>query len=931
MRTMPADVGQPGPSTTGALELSLAALSTSSEEGKMDVVRQAPVSRWGTDRPRRPDRGGTRGTVVTVLANHFVVQQKGVELYHYDVALTPERVMVSRARCREIFSAMLQQHAHRFGGRRPVYDGQKNIYTAGPLPFRQEEFRVETDGGQPAARATEDPARPARDRSVKVVITEVETKPVLHALFEALRGNLADMPYNVLQALDCVVRESLMARYVPVGRSFFSATVGRSNLGFGVEAWKGFYQSIRPTQQGLALVVDKSCTSFVQAMPVPEYVKNVLGRADLNRPLTDADRQKVKKALVGLRVECTHRGPMRMKFTITGITHRPLRKITFPLEENGESRTLSITDYFQQRYNYQCRLLQMPCLEKGRGDNPALFPMEVCTIVEGQHYKKKLNDKQVTEMLRITCTRPEQRRTEIGQTVQMNNYNADPYTQEFGMQINPTMTSVQARVLEPPKLQYRGGGPFVPDAGAWNIRGKVLLECLKINRWTVINFTRLDMGAINMFMGNFMNIARQSGLDFNQRPAANFRPGNWQDPGEALWGVCREATGGQRPPEGVAALDLIFCILPDRDNAGLYGNIKKICETEIGVVTQCLLQKNILKGSPQYCANVALKVNVKTGGRNTALVDALQMRLPIAAQQGVPTIVFGADVTHGATNDTSPSVAAVVANMDWPHMTKYRCMMSTQKSNQEIIENLYVPAPGAGEGTGMIRDLLLAYYRATKVKPARILFYRDGVSEGQFDAVRIHEIAAIKNACFSLSETYDPPLTFVVVQKRHHTRLFPTDNRNADRSGNIKPGTVVDTKICHPSEFDFYLCSHAGIQGTSKPTHYHVLFDQNGFTSDSLQGLTYAMCYTYARCTRSVSIVPPAYYAHLAAFRAKYYVGEASESGSLTSATGQVQAGQQLGTFESSGSSRSRPAQEASVVPPLPTVHESVRKVMFYC
>jgi hypothetical protein len=25
-------------------------------------------------------------------------------------------------------------------------------------------------------------------------------------------------------------------------------------------------------------------------------------------------------------------------------------------------------------------------------------------------------------------------------------------------------------------------------------------------------------------------------------------------------------------------------------------------------------------------------------------------------------------------------------------------------------------------------------------------------------------------------------------------------------------GTVVDTKICHPTEFDFFLCSHAGIK-----------------------------------------------------------------------------------------------------------------------
>ena len=28
----------------------------------------------------------------------------------------------------------------------------------------------------------------------------------------------------------------------------------------------------------------------------------------------------------------------------------------------------------------------------------------------------------------------------------------------------------------------------------------------------------------------------------------------------------------------------------------------------------------------------------------------------------------------------------------------------------------------------------------------------------------------------------------------------------------MKTGTVVDSKICHPTEFDFYLCSHAGIQ-----------------------------------------------------------------------------------------------------------------------
>ena len=32
------------------------------------------------------------------------------------------------------------------------------------------------------------------------------------------------------------------------------------------------------------------------------------------------------------------------------------------------------------------------------------------------------------------------------------------------------------------------------------------------------------------------------------------------------------------------------------------------------------------------------------------------------------------------------------------------------------------------------------------------------------------------------------------------------------QSGNVPPGTTVDVGITHPTEFDFYLCSHAGIQ-----------------------------------------------------------------------------------------------------------------------
>ena len=109
------------------------------------------------------------------------------------------------------------------------------------------------------------------------------------------------------------------------------------------------------------------------------------------------------------------------------------------------------------------------------------------------------------------------------------------------------------------------------------------------------------------------------------------------------------------------------------------------------------------------------------------------------------------------------------------------------------------------------------------------------------------------------------------MQIRHHTWFFPTDRRDSDRTGNCPPGTVIDSEITHPFEFDFYLQSHTATQGTSRPTHYHVLCDENRFNADSIQTLSYNLCYSFARCTRAVSFVPPVYYAHLVCSRARFH------------------------------------------------------------
>lgn len=49
-----------------------------------------------------------------------------------------------------------------------------------------------------------------------------------------------------------------------MGRSFYSPNLGRRQpLGEGLESWRGFYQSIRPTQMGLSLNIGQKNSNVI--------------------------------------------------------------------------------------------------------------------------------------------------------------------------------------------------------------------------------------------------------------------------------------------------------------------------------------------------------------------------------------------------------------------------------------------------------------------------------------------------------------------------------------------------------------------------------------------------------------------------------------------------------------------------------------------
>jgi len=197
--------------------------------------------------------------------------------------------------------------------------------------------------------------------------------------------------------------------------------------------------------------------------------------------------------------------------------------------------------------------------------------------------------------------------------------------------------------------------------------------------------------------------------------------------------------------------------------------------------------------------------------------------------------------------------------------------------------------------------------------PKRIIYFRDGVSEGQYQHVLQQEVHDMKALLKTANPNLNIPFIVIVGSKRHHVRFFP---QQGDRNGNPLPGSLVESGVTHPFENDFYLNSHAAIKGTARPMHYHVLMNEPNASNEEIQTLIYEQCYQYIRATTPVSQHPAIYYAHIASNRAIPH--DPKWSGSSDSAQSKAPSGSQSGSRGQSGGSSSGAPTDIEKLLPMP-------------
>ncbi|KZW04251.1 eukaryotic translation initiation factor 2C [Exidia glandulosa HHB12029] len=816
---------------------------------------------------RRPGVGSA-GRKLNVVTNHFGVTIPDGIIHHYDVIdNNADKTFPARLNM-EIIIKLQNLVAPDVFTPRVVYDGRKNIFSPRALPFGASaeatlwltalptQFAVPL-GTPPAGR----PGKAYRVRLTKVA----EINPEILARFLQGRQSHESVVLTAITALNVVIRMAPSMLYPFNVRSFFTPRETK-DIGAGIVLWRGYFQSVRPAVGRMLVNIDISTGTMYKPGILYPIAMDIMGFNDPGQlyagKFTDRDAVKLSRFLSGVRV-LSVLDKTKPPRTVKRVLANENASKTFTLQVEGQApRTISIAQYFKDTFNRDLRHPRAVLVELGKG---AYVPLELLEVPPGQIMKKTVPPEKTKDVLEFATKKPADRLKSIMGGLEVLNYSQSQFLNSFNMQVSEGALRTGARVLVPPTLKYGPGSKQVsitPRDGAWNMIDKKFFIPGKVTAWAVIVYERqqrFNQETVRNMIEGMRNSAREVGINgFDSEPVVV-----WEN-GQGRIADQLRAVGGMVKQKFNTLPTLLVCILPE-GSTNIYNAIKHFGDITAGVATQCMKSAKCFKAKPQYYANVLLnccRVNVKLGGVNTVPDDR---SVPFLTDPTNPVLILGADVIHPAPgSEGRPSFTSIVGNVDGA-VSKYVATSRVQTSRKEIIEDMQ-------EMTQHILGMYYKYRINMEKKsgvPKRVVLYRDGVSEGQFQTVLDEEVPQLKAAFAAMKISPPPKLTVIVVGKRHHVRMFPESSKDADKSGNCPSGTVIDTDIVHPTEFDFYLQSHGGLLGTSRPAHYNVLYDENNFTPDALQQLSFALCHVFARSTRAVSIPAPVYYADIVCARAR--------------------------------------------------------------
>ncbi|GER56743.1 argonaute family protein [Striga asiatica] len=791
-------------------------------------------------------RPGFNGKRVHIITNHFKVSISSSvdDFFHYDVLISYEDGLevTKKSTKMSVIEQLCETYKSELDGKAFVFDRTRSLFTPGPLPQNNLEFSVVLN--HVSAKGTNENDSKRQRLVSRLTMFKVQMKFVSRIPMKSLIESKFGGYVSGLRVLNTILQQLASKRGCLVLRqSFFeNGTNNFIDLGGGILGCRGLFSSFRALQGGLYLKHDVSITTVIQPGSVIDFLvkhQNVKNPGKLNW-------NEASRTLKSLRIKVKH---LPNEFKITGLSGKLCKEQKFTLtlgkSNDGVVRTIETTvyDYFVCTRGIQLSFsAKMPCINTGKPHKPTFFPIELCFLVPLQQNKKELTVNQKSAMITKCRQKPEDFIKVLSDDVKRLKLEDDPLLQSCGISINNSFVQAEGRVLTAPRLRMGNAEVITPRNGWWNIKDKKFLEPKRLENWVIVKFS--SSCDVRKMCGELARISSAKGMVINPPLCVfeeNLRHAK-KSPSVRVDMMFDQIHSRlpKSPPQ------FILCLLSDKKFSDIYGPWKRKTIVEFGIRDQCVASSKI---DELYLMNILMKINAKLGGFNHTVNSEITRSVPLVSK--IPTMILGMEVSHSSPGRiNSPSIASVVGSREWPKISSYRASIRMVPARTHMIDSLFKPM-----------ELLVEFYATSgQIKPAQIVIFRNGLSTSQFDQMLEVEMGQIFKACDFLEEKWRPKFTVIVSQRHHHTKFF-----DANSKANISPGTIVDSKVCDLDCNNFYVCAHAARIGTLRPTHYHVLLDEIGFSSDDLQEFIHSLSYVFQRSNNTISEVAPVRYARLAA------------------------------------------------------------------
>lgn len=532
----------------------------------------------------------------------------------------------------------------------------------------------------------------------------------------------------------------------------------------------------------------------------------------------------------------------------------PADEFTMYQRDRKQYAKITYLKYIEAFYSMRPEFRNQPLLEAfPEKETEKVFLLPELCVQTGITEEIRKDKNTMSEALKSIKAAPQERLNAIiaGATdMQKDTLPSSTAVKAWGCSLDTEPVEVNGRVLEPLQVAFQEKKVYPVEDGNFTKLLRNGLQCaVKLDDW-ILMYPASDESVLDIWLRSLRDIAQVAfGMQLVD-PRRIKLENQLEELDEALQREVQQST------------QLVLMLIPNKDSPKVYQRFKRKLIADLPCISQVVKSETIRKRQSiaAVLSKVVLQINAKFSGPlwNITVSKDLEKDIVAESLKTTPFSIVGLDVYR---NNMGERTLAMTATIDKSY-SQYFSMSATldkeewQSSLLQNIQNLF-------------RNALLCFAGANGanhgILPDKIVVYRASVSSEDMDLVSAEFKAMQEVLDVLVTRTFGrqpedrPKITFIAIARRGNMRIFAHDEKGAK---NPETGTVVDDPVlCASGIPSFYLISQAISKGSAIPSFYSVLLNENNFSMDVIQNLTYRLCLMFYNSAAAVRVPAPVLYA----------------------------------------------------------------------